>query len=162
MKHTPGPWFIKPVSNATVEGNLNIIQTESSTGKGYHVSYSAAWDDNEVTKIEAQANANLIAAAPDLLEALQEVVKVLDGAGCEAATVKAKAAISKALGGGVMNDFYENDSDSKRQEMANDATLRDYFAAKAMQAIISNPGMGDVNVAQMAYGIADTMLSARE
>lgn len=41
-------------------------------------------------------------------------------------------------------------------------TLRDYFAAKAMQAIISNPGMGNVNVAQMAYDIADTMLSERE
>lgn len=41
-------------------------------------------------------------------------------------------------------------------------TLRDYFAAKAMQAIISNPGMGNVNVAQMAYGIADTMLSERK
>ena len=40
-------------------------------------------------------------------------------------------------------------------------TLRDYFAAKAMQAIISNPSMGNVNVAQMAYGIADTMLSER-
>lgn len=52
--------------------------------------------------------------------------------------------------------------DSKRQEMASDATLRDYFAAKAMQAIISNPSMGNVNVAQMAYGIADTMLSERE
>lgn len=26
--------------------------------------------------------------------------------------------------------------DSKRQEMASDATLRDYFAAKAMQAIV--------------------------
>jgi len=47
---------------------------------------------------EDYANANLIAAAPDLLEALQEVVKVLDSAGREAATLKAKAAISKALG----------------------------------------------------------------
>ncbi|WP_123138887.1 hypothetical protein [Enterobacter genomosp. O] len=101
MKHTPGPWFIKPVSNATVEGNLNIIQTESSTGKGYHVSYSASWDDNEVTKLEAQANANLIAAAPDLLEALQELIFLYEhDEGCKELTEykRAKTAISKALG----------------------------------------------------------------
>ncbi|HGD3582188.1 TPA: hypothetical protein ACI4GT_002922 [Enterobacter hormaechei] len=101
MKHTPGPWFIKPVSNATVEGNLNIIQTESSTGKGYHVSYSASWDNNEDAKIEAQANAKLIAAAPDLLEALQSIIElqtrgyVVLG---DKYTGMARAAISKALG----------------------------------------------------------------
>ncbi|HDX3905815.1 TPA: hypothetical protein ROF77_002117 [Enterobacter asburiae] len=114
MKHTPGPWFIKPVSNATVEGNLNIIQTGSTTGKGYHVSYSASWDDNEDTKIEAQANANLIAAAPDLLEALQLALNAMNEMGdilnfhdlAEQSKVdeltpafeKARAAISKALG----------------------------------------------------------------
>ena len=106
MKHTPGPWFIKPVSNATVEGNLNIFQTESSTGKGYHVSYSAAWDDNEVTKIEAQANANLIAAAPDLLNELQRlrdyVINIcgVDDGDCDSEhpLMSSKAAICKALG----------------------------------------------------------------
>lgn len=102
MKHTPGPWFIKPVSNATVEGNLNIIQTESPTGKGYHISYSTSWDDNEDTKIEAKANANLIAAAPDLLEALQAMLSKAykqnwnDQYPDEVS--KAQAAISKALG----------------------------------------------------------------
>ncbi|MCK6946310.1 hypothetical protein L8Q47_14995 [Enterobacter bugandensis] len=108
MKHTPGPWFIKPVCNATVEGNLNIIQTESPTGKGYHISYSTSWDDNEDTKIEAQANANLIAAAPDLLKELQKlreyVINVCDvyeeDCHIEHPLMSSQSAISKALGEG--------------------------------------------------------------
>ena len=101
MKHTPGPWFIKPISNATVEGNLNIIQTGSPTGKGYHISYSTSWDDNEDTKLEAQANANLIAAAPDLLESLQALLNSWSNGSAEDfsnSEKKARAAISKALG----------------------------------------------------------------
>lgn len=48
-------------------------------------------------------------------------------------------------------------------------TLRDYFAAKAMQGMVANPGMWDLinerhaqSVAQDAYLIAEAMLSARE
>lgn len=54
--------------------------------------------------------------------------------------------------------------DSKRQEMASDATLRDYFAAKAMQGVLSgaDPLQSVVNIATRAYAIADAMLKARE
>ena len=43
-------------------------------------------------------------------------------------------------------------------------TLRDYFAAKAMQAILSNPEFGDkdTDIAGSAYWAADAMLKARE
>ena len=46
-------------------------------------------------------------------------------------------------------------------------TLRDYFAAKAMQAFITgyeirNEFNLDCNFAEMAYEIADAMLAARE
>ena len=43
-------------------------------------------------------------------------------------------------------------------------TLRDYFAAKAMQAILSNPEYGDEedSLAGAAYYVADAMLKARE
>jgi len=43
-------------------------------------------------------------------------------------------------------------------------TLRDYFAAKAMQAILSNPEYGDEDdsLAGAAYYVADAMLKARE
>ena len=43
-------------------------------------------------------------------------------------------------------------------------TLRDYFAAKAMQAILSNPNyeLPDEKLAGSSYVIADVMLKARE
>ncbi|HHR6336069.1 TPA: hypothetical protein ACS735_003956 [Providencia alcalifaciens] len=59
---------------------------------------------------------------------------------------------------------------SIRVEMASDATLRDYFAAKAMNAMISTiPHPHSVNddcnddyswLAQLAYKTADVMLKA--
>lgn len=49
------------------------------------------------------------------------------------------------------------------QSLHNGMTLRDYFAAKAMQAILSNPDFGeeDSKLAEYAYNVADTMLKAR-
>ena len=44
-------------------------------------------------------------------------------------------------------------------------TMRDYFAAKAMQGWLSNPGPSDetINaVAQWSYRVADAMLKARQ
>ena len=45
-------------------------------------------------------------------------------------------------------------------------TLRDYFAAKAMQALITGTSMwreeADIYLAKVAYSLADTMLEARE
>jgi hypothetical protein len=43
-------------------------------------------------------------------------------------------------------------------------TLRDYFAAKAMQAILSDPNYSspDDKLAEASYWIADAMLKARE
>lgn len=43
-------------------------------------------------------------------------------------------------------------------------TLRDYFAAKAMQGVLSgvDPFQSVVNIAARAYAIADAMLKARE
>jgi len=40
-------------------------------------------------------------------------------------------------------------------------TLRDYFAAKAMQALIDNDGLFS-EISTQAYEIADAMLKARE
>ena len=47
---------------------------------------------------------------------------------------------------------------------SNGMTLRDYFAAKAMQGIVSDPdlGMGVTKVAEWAYTQADAMMKARE
>lgn len=63
-----------------------------------------------------------------------------------------------------MNDMKDEfiDYDVKRQEMASDATLRDYFAAKAMQSLlITSPNMGYGEKAEHAYLIAERMMEAR-
>jgi hypothetical protein len=44
---------------------------------------------------------------------------------------------------------------------SNGMTLRDYFAAKAMQALIDNDGLFVV-IPTQAYAIADVMMKVRE
>ena len=42
-------------------------------------------------------------------------------------------------------------------------TLRDYFAAKAMQGILADPSTPEImDIAGAAYEVADAMLKARE
>ena len=41
-------------------------------------------------------------------------------------------------------------------------TLRDYFAAKAMQGLIANNNINVQQLAQASYKVADAMLKARE
>ena len=45
---------------------------------------------------------------------------------------------------------------------ADGMTLRDYFAAKAMQALITRISMSGEDQARKAYEIADAMLKARQ
>ncbi|HEI8864300.1 hypothetical protein [Morganella morganii] len=66
-----------------------------------------------------------------------------------------------------MTEVYEHAS--IRAEMASDATIRDYFAAKAMQGLLSNDqckpfGMSAsaTDIAKKSYLMADEMLRARE
>jgi hypothetical protein len=83
-KHTPGPWkvtqhdmgaFIRCPADYIIAGPVD-------TRRGH------------------EANARLIAAAPELLEALREFVEAFEGcyADGEPAMIKAKAAIAKATG----------------------------------------------------------------
>jgi hypothetical protein len=41
-------------------------------------------------------------------------------------------------------------------------TLRDFFAAKAMQGLIANNNIGAQQLAHAAYVVADAMMEARE
>ena len=64
--------------------------------------------------------------------------------------------------------LYRFDDEPDVQSLTvNDATLRDYFAAKAMQGLLSDPdaGMLDDDMsrwAMLSYKMADAMLRARE
>lgn len=94
FKGTPGPWVID-------EWSMTGINSESK-----HVAlvnYSHHGLPNDVYGDEHEANANLIAAAPELLEALIELTEsakeAIDGLGDLADAIDtAKAAIAKALG----------------------------------------------------------------
>lgn len=61
-KHTAGPWQAMPVTGQTI-----IVLNYDS----YPTAFVPGWTDNPETTSEAQANARLIAAAPDMLMALQ-------------------------------------------------------------------------------------------
>lgn len=89
-KYTSGPWEIQKAEDAyciASVGNLVIMPT---AGKVKH--------DN------SEADANLIAAAPDLLEALETIVKSLSDQDDEGMIehaeqmIAARAAIAKAIG----------------------------------------------------------------
>ena len=94
-KHTPGPWSVVEHDHAI------CIQTESPSKTKYGASRYAAiggFDRNDRAQLEeARANARLIAAAPELLEALKVLVEN-GGIGPEQMFHDARAAIAKATG----------------------------------------------------------------
>lgn len=68
VSHTPGPWDINPVRNSFEPYKLIIFaQNQDRVAICYKES-----NDVYVPKDEAEANAKLIAAAPELLEALKD------------------------------------------------------------------------------------------
>lgn len=94
-KHTPGPWRI----NGNNMFRWIVADSEVFTHSG-DVNRSA-YGGNMVCESVHKANARLIAAAPELLEALKEIVDAADGAGWEQldpSFKKARAAIAKATG----------------------------------------------------------------
>ena len=89
-KHTPGPWYIYE------DGDSPGIEASACS----IVVFGLEEDDGGVggrTTEEAKANARLIAAAPDLLEALQHLM-VAHGEQLDYAFQQAQDAIAKATG----------------------------------------------------------------
>lgn len=93
FKGTPGPW--------RVEDNNSFFEIKSfddeigDVGASKHV-----FDDGRHRRGGiAEANAQLIAAAPDLLEALQDALHAYDKHGEDSSWDFARAIINKALGG---------------------------------------------------------------
>ena len=86
-KHTPGPW---DVGQKTRIGNNHFIVI----GPPSQLAVANVWDHQDVTSM---ANANLMAAAPDLLESLQAAYRTFYDPECELG-LKVRAAIAKATG----------------------------------------------------------------
>ncbi|HFO0796408.1 TPA: hypothetical protein ACHINJ_002806 [Enterobacter roggenkampii] len=90
----PGPW----VASKT---DRSIGPASRDDDQSYGMILPVAWVEFDGNDEFQKANANLIAAAPELLEALQELVFLYEhDEGCRELTEykRAKAAISKALG----------------------------------------------------------------
>jgi hypothetical protein len=87
-KHTPGPWVINDLYAETeIHGPQN---------SGAMIAVMRPWGMASDEPNPQHANARLIAAAPELLEALQGVLRVADRATDEFDA--ARAAIAKATG----------------------------------------------------------------
>lgn len=71
MKHTPGPWMVKTTDgrkNIGIESAEVVRMDDGATVASVHIT---AWKQDGR---DARPNARLIAAAPDLLEALQNAL----------------------------------------------------------------------------------------
>jgi hypothetical protein len=94
-QHTPGPWFV--LERYT---NRNVYPIGYSIGNGAH-SILAEVNSQGGTPDECSANARLIAAAPELFQALQAIEAILDGRqpkDVPGAVMVARHAIGKAQG----------------------------------------------------------------
>ena len=84
--HTPGPWRTVDKTRIEAEGFGLIAALRGESSPHYDT--------------ELDANAHLIAAAPDLLEAAEAIESALDGVVCdyEPQIMALRAAIAKARG----------------------------------------------------------------
>lgn len=109
MKPTPGPWEIDDDSQRIDGiGAVRMYRVTAPSGDVVAEFSNAGcnWivyeDDGEGTGVhydeQAMANARLIAASPDMFEALEAMLAASDPADEYAAETKAKAALAKARG----------------------------------------------------------------
>lgn len=106
-KHTPGPWAFKqgaPPSEIKLIGHIKRDIPHRGDGYVATVLSDENWRmhtaGHDECRRQAHANARLIAAAPDLLEALEEILEACnyDGVLVEmSAEAKANKAIAKAI-----------------------------------------------------------------
>lgn len=102
-KHTPGPWCYEPSKDNYGDAALSDHECAGSImagPKGWHIARVWRFADEEA---ETSANGKLLAAAPELLEALIELLRLYRHEtalqnGDNVVTVKAHNAIAKATG----------------------------------------------------------------
>lgn len=109
VKHTPGPWHVLdagPHWNNTAIPNYRVVRTPAPSGpNGYDVAWSA-YGELVVEHVYEEADARLIAAAPELLDACKSLYQSIlrDHVGSDYEPTDdepmgiARAAIAKATG----------------------------------------------------------------
>ena len=100
--HTPGPWRTIESTNKT----MRTVVGPDFPGQGYIADVNLC-RTNDAQDVDGEANARLIAAAPELLEALNAASEWLNDMGCEheepdlsCVVCLVNAAINKAEGRG--------------------------------------------------------------
>jgi len=99
-KHTPGPWEL-----SSIKGSYRYVDRLDANGAAWYQLASVVVKECGDTSEEGEANALLIAAAPNMLEALEKIVEE----DAESAVlgypqlrplslILAKSAIAKAIG----------------------------------------------------------------
>ena len=106
-KHTPGRWFADAKGNIWRRPPSDLYQNGGGVAGDKPVAFAfVGWHGENDTGYPVEANARLIAAAPELLEALQELCEIVEDA-IEQKSAKdldsftlqpARAAIAKATG----------------------------------------------------------------
>ncbi|MFT9070300.1 MAG: hypothetical protein ABF446_08385 [Acetobacter orientalis] len=83
VKFTPGPWRVRfgNIGHVTAENGALVAKCQRLT-----------------SLCNLQANAHLIAAAPDLYEALERVIKIIDDSSWCLKLTEERAALAKARG----------------------------------------------------------------
>lgn len=102
IKHTPAPWRVSSESPRIIQKDYRAIGSDA----GFLIASTMGHDNSGfyASEQEADANARLIAAAPELLEALEACTKAMASVlpdfnpYDQAAYDKARAAIAKAKG----------------------------------------------------------------
>jgi hypothetical protein len=77
-KHTPGPWQV----GTPGYGEPGYIYCDNALGSAVAITYGLPLALSVFSRAEEEANARLIAAAPDLLEALKAVTPPHRALGC--------------------------------------------------------------------------------
>jgi hypothetical protein len=75
-QHTPGPWYVGTEFNDQGRHIYAAQKVRHEDGDEWHPLIACTDDDERL--VDWQANAVLIAAAPDLLEELQRLVRLIE------------------------------------------------------------------------------------
>ena len=96
--HTSGPWRVSAASGTLITQDFRHLGIGSGVLIGSAFGHPKSWF--YPSDVDAKANARLMAAAPELLEALQACAAhiVWTQPECEKALLQARAAIAKATG----------------------------------------------------------------
>lgn len=106
-KHTPGPWTIGKVSHKKQRVDIDSLHADPTVGHQTWRGLARAYGCNDMPAegtAAMLANARLIAAAPELLEAIETLVEHFEyyiGDNECRPIENARAAIAKASGGEV-------------------------------------------------------------